>query len=236
MTSLPNRPERPLIALVLLAALLLAGCADRTDTPTTGYAPVARLEADLLVRVAAPDTEALTFAVAVWIDGPKARLSATRLDHPVCEISLDGQNVTMYAPRSGLTAQTTLAAAPDLAGELLCLVSELRDGPFPPGPLVPAATAGWFQAGAGVITLAEDGSPSEKRLPGLVLRYERPLLVGSLRRSGRVIITGTQPGEVRVSLRRFQPMNAVAAERLRLPIPADAVAVTPEVLLERLER
>ncbi len=227
-----NRPDLLLIAL----ALLLAGCAERTDAPATGYAPVSTLEADLIIRVVAPDTDVLTFAVAVWIDGPKARLSATRLDHPICDIGLDGQQVTLYAPRSRLTAQTTLAAAPDLAGDLLCLVAELRDGPWPPGPLVPAATAGWFQAGPGTVALAEDGSPREKHLPGLILRYERPLLVGSLRRSGRVTITGTQPGEVRVSLRRFQPMNAVPVERLRLPIPADAVAVTPEELLERLER
>jgi len=267
------RPS-PVLAACLLAALL-AGCSAEPravpiadarrqagqvqDTLRSAQA----LTADLLVRVKPEGGDALTFTLALWLDGDgRARLRASKLNFDFCDVLVqpDGTFTAVLA-RSNEVVEGNLAellAPPPrpgqpprqpFAGNLARVLDELRFGPLPqveawqaggePGTLRchdPALDAD------AVLVLGADQTPVTAKTwlradgsAGLRLDYKQWRDFDGLRRAARIDLVPAGGGfTCLISPRALDVVPTINTERFVLRVPAGAARLAVAEFARRL--
>jgi len=234
---------------LLLAVAALAGCGDPRDPAADLIRRQGRTQAfaaAALVRAKPADGESLQLTLSAWRGQDGAvKVLVTKADVDVLEARLDVDGLLrLWSPRQRETCTTRLDAneVPALLARLPLLLRELSDGPLAP-QAAPVADGRWtWQEDDLAIAVALAGDqPRSKTVTDpqgqilVTLTYGATRAFDALLRPDRVTIT-VPDGEALVLLRRLDALGDVSAERLRLTIPDDAIAVPFPTLLEHLKR
>ncbi len=255
---------RFLLGLVLATALAAAGCARPAAAPVSAsvadtaarvlafHGHAQALSAELLLRIKPPQQDAVTITAHVWVhtDG-RVRMNASKLDVTFCQalIEADG-SCTAWLPRAKLVTRTPAAAdgrkLPPFLSDLQLMASELRDGPLLPSVYVsnssvPPLLRQPNRDGSILVQVNSDGSAALKKFldaadgERLTLVYSNYKTFETLRRASLVQMqTPNDLTDVRISVRALEELPAISNERLRLNVPADAVAVDIDTFIDHL--
>jgi hypothetical protein len=266
MISSPSRSDHVMRLFTLMCCLfVLASCGGAPRQPKHAGADDAMKMAndiiswhrqadtvfcDLMVRVAAPNRDALIFTINLWSpqDG-RTRLKISKVGFDFCDaVVLPDGSFEAYLPRSNESVRGNVREllGKDSAGNPAVMINEFKDGPLPVGVEVKPGEGTLLYSDPmtgcqAIATRADDGLGLKEKIivlgvDALRIVYARYQDLDGLNRPTRVTITSpNDPLEVTVRVANIDALPVISAARMTVTIPDHAKPIPLAEFLRRID-